>query len=122
MANQNSDDRLLAVLAHLSSFLFPVVLPLILWIVEKDKKGKEWAAGQAKQALVYQLAVMVVTTILGGIAVVFVLGTFGLGALLVLPIAAVYFLVVGVALPVYAAVKSYNGDDYKYPVVGGLWQ
>ena len=36
----SSDDRNLAMLTHLSGFIFSLIVPLIVWLVHKDRADK----------------------------------------------------------------------------------
>jgi uncharacterized Tic20 family protein len=55
-------DRGLAVLAHLSGFFLPAILPLILWLALRT--SHPYASKQAKQAFVFQLCLWGVGIIL----------------------------------------------------------
>lgn len=121
MAKSGSDERLIAAIVHLSIFFLPIVLPLVVWVIEKDKTSKQWLAEQCKQALVYQGVLTVAGTVLGIVASILIVATFGFGALIILPIAGIAGLIV-VIIAILAAIKAFNGEDYKYPLVGGLFK
>ena len=44
----SSDDRNLAMLTHLSGFIFSLIVPLIVWLVHKDRADKAYLVGEAK--------------------------------------------------------------------------
>jgi uncharacterized Tic20 family protein len=52
-----SDDRNLAMLTHLSGFLLSVIVPLIVWLVHKDRADKQLLVAEAKEALNFQITV-----------------------------------------------------------------
>ncbi len=50
----SSDDRNLAMLTHLSGILLGFIVPLIIWLTNKDKSDKAWLNTQAVEALNFQ--------------------------------------------------------------------
>lgn len=99
-----SDERLWALIAHLSPFVVPVLGPLIVWVVQKDKS--EFVADQAKESLNFQLSIIVVGFLIGagGIA------TFGFGFLL-LPVLGIFATI----YQIIAAMEANKGVRYRYP-------
>ena len=114
------EERSWSVLAHLSIFLnlftgfLGPVAALVIWLVYKDRSQK--VAFHALQSMWYQVAWLVIGTIGGFLATIFVLLTFGFGLLLVVPLAIVLGLVPFVH-GCYAAYKVNQGVDYRYPFV-----
>ena len=113
------DERVWSVLAHLSALAGLVGLmplgALVIWLVYRDRSPR--VGFHALQALLYQtmwLAIWVVGAVVG---VVFTLVTLGLGLVLVLPLALVFWLL-PMAHSCYAAYRVGQGRDYRYPVVG----
>ena len=104
-------------MAHLSLFVLPIVLPLIMWMIQKDKPGTKWVAGQSKQAMIFQILLTVGGVIVGLVRGVLTLLTFGIGAILFIPLMGLYGLA-GVIVCFYATWQAYNGKDYKYPFLG----
>jgi hypothetical protein len=99
-----SDDRNLAMLTHLSGILFGFVVPLIVWLINKDNAAKAYLNDQSKEALNFQI------TILIAVVVSFILTFVLIGALL-LPLVGLANLI----LCIIAAVKTSNGEKYRYP-------
>ena len=104
-----SDDRLWAMLAHLSYLLTYVVglsflAPLIIWQVYKEKSS--FVTDQAKEALNFQLATLVANLALGLGAFV----TCGITALLI-PVV----LVGATVFCIIAGVAANRGELYRYP-------
>lgn len=99
----------MAMLAHLLGIVTGFLGALIIWLVKKDVSP--FVDDQGKEALNFQIAVLIVMVALGVFSVV----TFGIGALLAFPL----MMVVGVANLVFcilAGVAANNGQHYRYPV------
>jgi len=91
-----SDERTWAMLAHLAVLVFSIFGPLIIYLVKKDES--EFIADQAKEALNFQLAVMIVSLL--------TLCTF-IGPFVVWVAAIVY--------GVMAGLEANKGVRYRYP-------
>lgn len=105
VAGTSQDDRTLAMLTHLSGILFSFLVPLVVWLINKDKPEKRFLVDQSKEALNFQI------TLLIGYLVGMVLTIILIGALLnfVLWIACIVFSIV-------AGLKANGGEEYRYPV------
>ena len=111
------DNPQLASLAHLSIltvlFMGPLcmAIPLIIWLLERNKPDKSpYVEFQAKQAFFFQVAVFLITTALGivaGILSIILIGLLLIPVLILAPLA-------GVAYGVYAGVKVWNGEEFRY--------
>ena len=99
-----SEDRTLALITHLSGIFLGFILPLILWLVNKDKGDKAFLIDQSKEALNFQL------TILIGWIIAFFLSFLLIGFLLY-PVLAIGNLV----LCILAGIKANNGEYYRFP-------
>ena len=98
------EDRTIALLTHLSGILFGFIVPLIIWLVNKDKSDKGWLNDQAKEALNFQITLLIV----------YVVGTI----LTVILIGALINLVAWltcIVLSIMAALKVNEGVAYRYP-------
>jgi len=87
--------------------------PLIVWQMKKDTLP--FAADQAKEALNFNITLLIVGVVFGVIGAIFTAITLGLGAILVVPVA----LALGVAWLVFtimAAIKANDGVAYRYPL------
>ncbi|HMH67197.1 MAG TPA: DUF4870 domain-containing protein, partial [Pinirhizobacter sp.] len=80
-----ADDRNLAMLTHLSGFLFSFIVPLIVWLVHKDRPEKAYLVTEAKEALNFQITVIIgyvicwiLTIIIIGVFLTWVLWIFNL--------------------------------------------
>ncbi|ODS42905.1 MAG: hypothetical protein MSIBF_06475 [Candidatus Altiarchaeales archaeon IMC4] len=113
----NADEKLMAAISHAGIIIGGILVALIVWLVQKDKS--KYVGFQAKQALVYQLVVLVGEGILG--VVVFVLGvlTFGIGFFILVPL----LVIIGLGTLVYglyAAYKTYSGEEFRYWIIADV--
>lgn len=101
------DDRLYAMLCHLGTLVTVVpfaniIVPLVIWMVKRDQSPL--VNDQGKEALNFQITMMIGYTI----CVPLVLILIGIPMLIALGI---YHLV----FSIIAAIKSYEGQPYRYP-------
>ena len=100
----SQEDRTLALLTHLSGIILSFIVPLVLWLINKDKPGKEFLNDQAKEALNFQITVViawVIAIVLSAIAIGFLLN----------PVIWIGNLI----LCILAGVKANEGVAYRYP-------
>ena len=103
-ATASQEDRTLAMLTHLSGIILGFIVPLVIWLVNKDKSDKGWLNDQAKEALNFQITLLIV----------YVVGTI----LTVILIGALINLVAWltcIVLSIMAALKVNEGVAYRYP-------
>ncbi|GAB4542333.1 MAG: hypothetical protein Fur002_12360 [Anaerolineales bacterium] len=109
----------LGVLANLITGLLGVVVPLVIYMVYKERS--RYVAYQSLQALIFQLIWWVGGGIIAGVAwtVSGILTAVFIG-LLCMPIACVFSLMPLVALGygIYGGVETSQGKDFKYWLVG----
>jgi uncharacterized Tic20 family protein len=113
-AVQSSDERLWAMIGHLSAFsafltgIGCIVGPLIVWLVKKDTLP--FAADQAKEALNYNITVAI-----GFVALVlFSIITLGIGLVIAYPVGVLLWLA-WIVFTIIAAIKANEGVAYRYP-------
>ena len=103
-AGSGSDDNTIAMLVHLSGIILGFIVPLIMWLVNKDNPQKSFLTDQSKEALNFQITVSlaVVVSFLLMLVVIgfFLLGLVSVGALV---------------LTIIAGIKANEGLDYRYP-------
>ena len=102
--NISQDDKNVAMLAHLLSAFFGFLPPLVLWLLHKDKAGKDFVHDQTKEAWNFQITVVL------AVFVSCVLMIVGIGFLL--------FGLVWVAnfvLCLIVALAASKGTAYRYP-------
>lgn len=100
-----SDDKLFALLSHLSMFFLPVILPFVFILIKKDQSS--FIYHHAKQALFWQLIYIVGMVVVGVVGSIF---CFLILATIFLPIVCIVYAVI-------ASIKSYNGEWYTYPLL-----
>lgn len=103
-ATATQEDKTLAMLTHLSGIILGFIVPLIIWLVNKDKADKGWLNDHAKEALNFQITLLIVYVV--GI----ILSVILIGALINL-----IAWVVCVILSIMAALKANEGSAYRYP-------
>ena len=104
-SNVPSDQRTMAMLAHLLGIVTWFIGPLIIWMVNKDDANKQFVTQQAKEALNFQITVTIAMVICMVLSIILI------GALLA-PLVGLVSLV----FCILAAVKANNGEAYRYPV------
>ena len=110
----NQEERGLAAFTHLSSlagYIIPlggVIVPIIIW---KVKSESAVIAGIAKQTLLLNVIVFVVSL---ATAVLWI-------TIILIPLVILFWIALMIAalvLPIVGAIKASQGDYYRYPVVG----
>ena len=99
----STDDRNLAMLAHLLGIVSGFVGALIIWLIKKDQSA--YVDEQGKEALNFQITMLI--AFVGAWILVFIL----IGALL-FPL----LLVANLVFCILAAVAASKGEHYRYPV------
>lgn len=101
-----TEQKLLCALAHLGIFVgIPIIAPVIALLVSSDNFVKM----QAKEALGFQI-MLIVASVISGILIFVIIG---IPLLLAIGIVAVVF-------PIIAIVKVVDGVDYSYPISGAF--
>lgn len=100
----SSNDRNLAMLTHLSGLLFYFIVPLIVWLIHKDRPDKAYLTGEAKEALNFQIT-MTLAWIACAILQIILIGFLLMGVL--------WF--VNLIFCIIAAVKVSSDGHYRYP-------
>ena len=100
----SQDDRTIALLTHLSGILLSFIIPLVIWLINKDKPEKGFITDQSKEALNFQI------TLFFGYIIGMVLTIILIGALLnfVLWIVCIIFSII-------AGLAANKGEAYRYP-------
>jgi uncharacterized protein len=100
----STNDRNLAMLTHLSGFVLYVIVPLIVWLMHKDRPDKAYLTGEAKEALNFQIT-MLLAWVVCWILQVILIGFLLMGLL--------WF--VNLIFCIIAAVKVSSDGHYRYP-------
>ena len=101
--NPSNDERNIATITHLAGTLFSIIPALIVWVLKKE--DSEYIAMQAKEALNFQITVLV-AQLIAGILVWILIG------FLLLPI----IWLVNIVLCIIAAISTSRGESYRYPI------
>lgn len=59
VASGGSDDKTLALLTHLSGILFGFIVPLVIWLINKDNPAKSYIVEESKEALNFQIMILI---------------------------------------------------------------
>ncbi len=113
----SGDDNVLAALSHALILVFPIIAPLLIWILYKDKSP--YVKDQSMQALAYQLVATALSFL--GVIMMTVLSvvSFGILGILFFPIFFIFALAI-LAYGLFGAYKAYNGEQFKYVLIGDL--
>ena len=103
-ASVSQEDKTLAMLTHLSGIILGFIVPLIIWLINKDRSDKGFLNDHAKEALNFQITLLIVYVV--GI----ILSVILIGALINL-----IAWVVCIILSIMAALKANEGASYRYP-------
>ncbi|MRH42724.1 DUF4870 domain-containing protein [Aquibacillus halophilus] len=98
------DERLYAMLIYLLSFPFPILAPLIIWLMKREES--EFIEYHGKEYLNLLISYTIYLTV-SALSLLLLIGV------VLLP-------VVGTMLAVFtiiAAIKSYNGEKYRIPLI-----
>lgn len=98
------EDRTLALITHLSGILLSFIVPLIIWLTNKDKPEKSWLNDQAKEALNFQITIVIAYVICMVLAIIVIGG-------LLMPVV----WLINIIFSILAGIKANEGVAYRYP-------
>jgi len=94
-----SDEKTLALLSHVLTFVFPLLAPLIIYLIKKDESS--FVAYHAKESLNFQITLFIICVLLFitivGILLLWIVG------------------IIGCILVIVATIRASEGKLYKYP-------
>ncbi|MDA3130421.1 DUF4870 domain-containing protein [Aliibacillus thermotolerans] len=99
-----SDDRLFSMLIYVISLFFPVLGPLIIWLIKRD--DSDFIDYHGKEYFNFLIS-FTIYGIIAGLLIFVLIG------LLLAPIVGI----VAFILTIIAAVKAYQGDMYRFPFI-----
>jgi uncharacterized protein len=105
--------HLVSLTGYLGNGIGGIAGPLIVWLVKKDTMPEVDAHG--KEAINFNLSLLVYGVCLGVCLVVFSILTLGLGFFLAIPLVAA-MTIFHLVCTVTAAIKANNGEFYRYPL------
>ncbi len=100
----SNDDRNLAMLTHLSGCIFNIIVPLVVWLMNKDKPEKAYLVAESKEALNFQITVLI-GYVICWILVIVLIGVFLKWVLIIL----------NLVMCIIAAMKVSSEGSYRYP-------
>lgn len=100
----SDDQKTLALITHLSGIVLGFIVPLIIWLINKDQADKAFINDQAKEALNFQITLLMVYVV--GIILTIIL--IGVIINLLAWVACIIF-------SILAGVKAHQGEAYRYP-------
>lgn len=101
--NYTKDERTMAMLCHLLTFVAGFIGPLIIWLVKKEESP--FVDDHGKAALNFQISLFIYMMI----SVVLMLVIVGIFTAMALGL-------LSVVCTIIAAVRAHNGEHYKYPL------
>jgi uncharacterized protein len=99
-----SEERMLAAILYVVSLFFPIIGPLVIWLLKKDESS--FINYHGREYFNFFISYTVYSVISGILAFLLV----GIFLLWVLGIMALVFTII-------AAVKAYEGNEYRFPLV-----
>ncbi|HEY2344400.1 MAG TPA: DUF4870 domain-containing protein [Xanthomonadaceae bacterium] len=104
MSDVPQDQKTMAMLAHLLGILTGFLGPLVIWLINKDKPEAGFVNDQAKEALNFQITLLLVY-IVGIVLSIILIGIFiNLAAWLAC-----------IILSIMGGMKANEGVEYRYP-------
>jgi uncharacterized protein len=95
----SSDEKTLALLSHVLTFVFPLFAPLIIYLVKKDESP--FIAYHAKESLNFQISLVIICFAL---------------AITIVGILLIWFVVIlAYILVIIATIRASEGKLYRYP-------
>ena len=98
------DQKTLAMITHLSCIFLGFIVPLIIWLVHKDQKDKNFLNDQAKEALNFQITLFFVYVVGIVLSIILIGGLINLAAWLA-----------SLVLSIIAGLAAQKGEAYRYP-------
>ena len=99
-----SDERMLAASIYVLSIFFPVIAPLVIWLIKKDESSFiDYHGREYFNLLISYTVYFFVSGILTIILIGFV-------ALAILGVMLLVFTII-------AAIKAYEGNEYRFPLI-----
>lgn len=114
------DDRSFAMFTHLSLLahmvvpFVAVIIPILMWHNKKD--SSPYVADHGREAVNFQLSLMLYSIILPTIAIPVGLLLFLVGVAITVPLAAIFPYVLGLIGMIHAAMAANRGEMYRYPM------
>ncbi|WP_179301842.1 DUF4870 domain-containing protein [Neobacillus jeddahensis] len=99
-----SDEKVMAAGIYILSLFFPILAPLIIWLIKKDESS--FINYHGKEYFNFFISYFIYTVVAGILSIILI----GIFILWVLGIAALIFTII-------AAVKAFEGNEYHIPFI-----
>ncbi|MDF2790016.1 hypothetical protein F4694_001379 [Bacillus niacini] len=99
-----SEERMLAAILYVVSLFFPIIGPLVIWLLKKDESS--FINYHGREYFNFFIS-YTVYSVISGILIFLIVGIF---LLWILGIMALVFTII-------AAVKAYEGNEYRFPLI-----
>lgn len=112
MYEVSGEQKLLAIIAHVSYFLGGlgfILAPLVIFLLKKDD---HFVYNHAKQALVAHLTLLVLSMVVSLTCIVLI-------GFLLIPVLVLLWLIL-IVTSIIAAIKAFQGEYYYYPFIQNL--
>lgn len=129
--NLTSDEKLLSMLCHLSLFFGGLVIPIVIYFIQKEKS--KFVAFNALETIYFHILYIIVVFVaafvitiavsVGAMASTTSRNDMSPIAIILIIIASIFIFAIVIYFVVYAiiaAVKSYQGIIKKYPFIGNM--
>jgi uncharacterized protein len=128
-----NDEKMIAMFAHLSIFFGSLIVPLIFWVLYKDKS--KFVTFHSLQSLFFHIAytvimvfVVIVVAVVGMLTGLFAKSggapvtpnAFQIIIILALGLFVFGYIFGSIGYAVYLAINAYKGGMKKYPVIGNI--
>ncbi len=97
-----SDEKTLALLSHILTFIAPLLAPLVIWLIKKDES--QFVAYHAKESLNFQISLILYFLVACVLIFIFI------GLILIWIIGMVASILI-----IVATIRASEGKLYKYP-------
>jgi uncharacterized Tic20 family protein len=100
----SDDQKTLALITHLSGIVLGFIVPLIIWLVNKDQPDKAFITDQSKEALNFQITLLMVYVVGIVLSVILIGALINLAAWLAC-----------IVLSIIGGLAAQKGQAYRYP-------
>jgi len=130
-----SDEKTLSLFCHLSMILGGILVPIIIWAIQKDKS--KFVRFHALQSIFYHLAYSVIIGFFVAFFMIIFFGSLGFHTsgyyrhsdglpeyMIIISIlfgaVIMIFVLAGISYGIYLAVKSFQGEKVRVPILGKI--
>lgn len=100
----SDDQKTLALITHLSGIVLGFIVPLIIWLVNKDQPDKAFITDQSKEALNFQITLLMVYVVGIVLSIILIGALINLAAWLAC-----------IVLSIIGGLAAQKGQAYRYP-------